>query len=158
LTYLDADLIEELLLSPSSKRKLVTLAKAWSQESEGSAGAVRQVLAGNTAKSKNGQRMTGEATAVEERARLRKLILRFPAAPGVYLWRGGQIPVDEPVEEEREEEEAPLDRATLKKGIAGVSLRKSALREEALSKSERWMSRVTGVTNPLDEYPFNDLT
>ena len=139
------------------------MAKAWSQESEGgesegSEGAVRQVLAGNTANSKNGQRMTGEATAAEERARLRKLILRFPAAPGVYLWRGGQTPVDEPGEEEREEEEVPRDRAPLKKGIASVSSRKSALGEEAWSKSERWMSRVTGVENPLDEYPFNDLT
>ena len=146
------------------------MAKASSQESEGgesegSEGAVRQVLAGNTANSKNGQRMTGEATAAEERARLRKLILRFPAAPGVYLWRGGQTPVDAPGEEEREEEEeteeeeeVPRDRAPLKKGIASVSSRKSALGEEAWSKSERWMSRVTGVENPLDEYPFNDLT
>jgi len=95
LMYLDADLIQELFLSPDSKTRLMKLLKAWSRQREGSAGATSAVVPvvpvlGGAARTNNGGREVGVTAAAEERARLRKIILKFPSAAGVYMWRAGK--------------------------------------------------------------------
>ena len=45
---------------------------------------------GGAARTNNGGREVGVTAAAEERARLRKIILKFPSAAGVYMWRAGK--------------------------------------------------------------------